>query len=214
MLVIFSLTLTSTIPVNAGFGDLSDEEIAGVIFMREEEKLARDAYLTFADLYTGYSIFSNIASSEQQHMDSIKRIIDRYDLYDPVGDNLIGEFTDDSLQDLYNAQISEGSVSLINALQVGAAIEEIDILDLEKYIESTDEWMIKRIYNNLLDGSENHLRAFVKELNMQGVTYQPQYLDEETFNNIIDADSDSGKNGNNWGNFIDWIRGLSRGRNG
>jgi hypothetical protein len=103
---------------------------------------------------------------------------------------------------------------LIEALKVGAAIEEIDILDIKQYITITDEWMIKRVYNNLLDGSENHLRAFVKELSMQGVNYQPQYLDEDTFNEIIDGDSGSGRNGHNWNEFFDWVRRLFRWRRG
>lgn len=213
-IAILSISLTSVIPVSANPTDLSDDEISGILFMREEEKLARDVYLTFADLYPTYSIFSNIASSEQQHMDSIKRLIDRYDLVDPVGDNIIGEFTDDSLQQLYNTLVLQGSQSIIDALEVGAAIEEIDILDIKEYLAISDEWMINRIYNNLLDGSENHLRAFVKELSMQGVTYQPEYLDEETFNDIINADSDSGHNGNNWSQFVDWFRGLFRWNNG
>jgi len=202
------LTLTSSFSVSAALVDLNDEEMAGVFFMREEEKLARDVYLIFADLYPIYSIFSNIASSEQQHMDSVKRIIDRYGLNDPVGDNLIGEFTDDSLQDLFSTLVTQGIQSIIEALKVGAAIEEIDILDIKDYLEITDERMINRIYNNLLDGSENHLRAFVNELSMQGVFYQPHYLDDETFNDIIDADSDSGRNVLIWDEFMDWVRGL------
>ncbi len=214
ILGILSLSLTSIVPVSAIATDITDDEITGILFMREEEKLARDVYLTFAEMYPSYSIFSNIATSEQQHMDSIKRVIDRYDLTDPVGDNGIGEFTDDSLQDLYDSLIQQGSISLIDALQVGATIEEIDILDLKEYIDATDNWMINRIYTNLLDGSENHLRAFVKELEMQGTSYQPLYLDEETYNDIIDADSDSGHNGPIWDELMDWIRGLFRWRYG
>ena len=211
---VLSILLTSVVPVTAGTTDLSEEEIAGILFMREEEKLARDVYLSFAELYPAYRIFSNIASSEQRHMDSVKRIIDWYALDDPVGDNAIGEFTDGSLQDLYNTLVVQGGQSLVEALRVGATIEEMDILDIQGYLDITDEWMINRIYQNLLDGSENHLRAFVQELSMQGVTYQPQYLDQETFNDIIDADSDSGHNGVNWSDFIDWIRGLFRWGNG
>jgi len=214
LFVILGVSLTSIIPVSAYSNNLSDEEIVGILFMREEEKLARDVYLAFAELYPAYSIFNNIASSEQRHMDSMERLIDRYDLDDPVAENDIGEFTDQSLQDLYNTLVIQGSQSLINALQVGAAIEEIDILDIKEYLETSNEWMINRIYDNLLDGSENHLRAFVNELSMQGYTYQPQYLDEETFNDIIDADSDSGRNGPIWDEIMDWVRGLFRWRNG
>lgn len=208
------LSMSFTLSVSADPGVLSEEEIAGILFMREEEKLARDVYLSFVELYPSYSIFSSIASSEQRHMDSIKTIIDRYNLVDPVGDKDVGEFTDETLQELYNTLVEQGSLSLVDALEVGATIEEIDILDIQEYLEITDEWMINRVYTNLLDGSENHLRAFVKELSMQGVSYEPQYLDEETFNSIIDADSDSGNNGSIWDEFIDHIRGLFRWRNG
>ncbi len=188
--------------------DLTDQEIQGIQYMREEEKLARDVYLKFAELYPGITIFSNIASSEQRHMDSIKKLIDIYGLEDPVGDNSIGVFTNDELQNLYDVLVAQGSQSIVEALNVGAAIEEIDILDIKDYLAVTDKWVIIRTYNNLLDGSENHLRAFVKELSMQGVTYYPQYLSEEEFNNIIDSDSGSGHNGFQWDEFLNRIKGL------
>ena len=215
LLTLLSITIiimSSLTSASAGSTDLSDEEINGILFMREEEKLARDVYLKFAELYDNIAIFSNIASSEQRHMDSIKKLIDRYGLDDPVGDNSIGVFTDDSLQNLYDSLILQGSVSLIDALKVGSAIEEIDIIDISKYLEQNDEWMINRVYNNLLDGSENHLKAFVKELSMQGFTYEPQYLSIEEFNDIIDSDTDSGHNGFIWSEIINWIQGLFRWR--
>ena len=53
-----------------------------------------------------------------------------------------------------------GAQSLGNALKVGAAIEEIDILDLQEYMKIIEERAIRQVYENLLKGSENHLRAF------------------------------------------------------
>ena len=40
------------------------------------------------DLYKmwGLTIFSNIASSEQKHMDAIKTLLDRYGLDDPAAE--------------------------------------------------------------------------------------------------------------------------------
>jgi hypothetical protein len=62
-------------------------------------------------------------------------------------------------------------------LRVGAAIEEIDILDLEEPIAQTDKPGIQLVYKNLMKGSWNQLRAFVSNLERQvGETYQPQYL--------------------------------------
>jgi hypothetical protein len=39
------------VPVAAIKGGLSESEADGIVFMREEEKLARDVYLTLADVW-------------------------------------------------------------------------------------------------------------------------------------------------------------------
>jgi hypothetical protein len=97
-----------------------------------------------------------------------------------------GQFADQDLQALYDQLIHLGSQSLEDALMVGAAIEEIDILDLQERIGSTDELEILQVYENLLAGSENHLRAFVSQLESRsGIQYQPQYLSPEVYEQII-----------------------------
>ena len=186
-------------PRNTNLNGLTDEEENGILFMREEEKLARDVYLTFYEMYDSIPIFDNIAQSEQRHMDAVKTLIDRYGLEDPIAGNGIGEFTDQSLQDLYNTLIAQGS-TLTNALEVGAEIEEIDIIDLKEYMSQTDKTDILRVYGNLLRGSENHLRAFVKELEYNGVIYSPQHLSQEDFDDIIDDDNGGNQFSRNWQN--------------
>ncbi len=168
-------------------GDLSDEEAEGLLYMREEEKLARDVYLTLGEQWD-VQVFQNIARSEQMHMDAIATLLDRYDLEDPAAGKDVGEFTNPDLQALYEQLVAQGSESLADALKVGAAIEEIDILDLKDYIAKTDNADIQEVYEHLMAGSENHLRAFVGTLeNTTGETYQPQYLDETTYNAIINS---------------------------
>jgi len=185
-------------PIN----DLTEQEIEGLLFMREEEKLARDVYLTFDEMYSELPIFENIAESEKRHMDAIKILLDKYDLDDPAAGNDIGEFTNQELQNLYYQLIEEGEQSLNDALTVGGKIEEIDIIDLKNYIEQTDKTDLERVYSNLLKGSKNHLRAFVKELKKQGVTYEPFYLSQEEFDEII---NDNNGNGLRWGRIRNWI---------
>ena len=163
---------------------LSDTEAHDVLFMREEEKVARDVYLAMASLSTN-QIFSNISQSEQKHMDALQNVIEKYGLIDPVGNNGVGVFTNSELQGLYDALIVQGSVSVIDALTVGAAIEEIDILDLRECLERTDNIDIQRVYQNLIRGSENHLRAFVNALEVRGLVYEPQYLSIAEYNLII-----------------------------
>lgn len=62
-------------------------------------------------------------------------------------------FTNPDLQALYNNLTARSSQSLAEALKVGAAIEEIDILDLESRLAQTDNTDIQQVYNNLLSGS-------------------------------------------------------------
>lgn len=166
---------------------LSDAEIEGLLYMREEEKLARDVYLMLYEKW-GMRILQNISGSEQTHMDAVKALLDRYDLDDPAAGTDVGVFTNPTLQELYDQLVDEGSQSLADALRVGAAIEEIDILDLEERIAQTDNSDIQLVYENLMRGSRNHLRAFVSTLERQvGEIYQPQYLSQTTYDAIVNT---------------------------
>ena len=147
-------------------GELSEQERDGLIYMRLEEKLARDVYITFGDLYS-YTAFLNIQTSEQNHMDAMKRLIDKYNIEDPVTTDSVGVFSNPDFQQLYDQYITLGSVSLYDALLAGKAIEELDIADLENQLTFVDNQDIIRVYQNLLTGSQNHLAAFIKCLNSQ-----------------------------------------------
>jgi rubrerythrin len=117
-------------------------------------------------------------------------------LEDPVSTDEVGVFTDPVLQELYNQLIIQGNQSLSDALKVGATIEEIDILDLETRLEQTDKPDIQRVYGNLLNGSMNHLRAFVSTLQRQtGEDYSSQYLSQDAFDAIIDGGMQGGEPG-------------------
>jgi hypothetical protein len=164
---------------------LSDAELEGLLYMREEEKLARDVYLTLYEKW-GLPVFQNITKSEQTHMDAVKTLLDQYDIEDPAAGADVGVFANSDLQELYDQLIEQGSHSLAHALRVGATIEEIDILDLEKRVAQTDKADIRRVYENLMKGSRNHLRAFTFNLERRaGETYQPQYLSQTEYESIV-----------------------------
>ena len=166
---------------------LTDAEMEGILFMKEEEKLARDVYLQLAGVW-GTNTFTNISQSEQTHMDEVQLLIDKYGLTDPVEGNENGVFENAALQQLYDDLVAQGSVSEIEALEVGAAIEEIDILDLEKYLAQTDNPDIQQVYGDLLTGSMKHLSSFASVLEKRGVTYEPQYLDAAAYETILSSD--------------------------
>lgn len=147
-------------------GTLSSQETQDLLYSYSEEKLARDVYLSFYEKYK-LSQFKTIADSEQQHMDSVKTLLDRYGLT-PLADY-------GTLNDTYKTLTSEGNVSLQKALEVGMKIEMLDIEDITKIIERTDNDDIKIVLVNIGGASYNHLKSFVVALKLSNLTTSIDY---------------------------------------
>ena len=163
-------TVTITLP-----SGLSQEEYDGLLLMREEEKLARDVYLELGDIW-GIKVFTNIARSEQTHMNAVLTILETYNISDPVVDDTRGNFTNPELSALYQDLIDQGSQSAVDAFTVGAIIEDLDIKDLRVLLSETENEDIIRVYQNLEKGSENHMRAFIQQLERNGSSYKAQFI--------------------------------------
>jgi hypothetical protein len=144
------------------FETLTQEEINHITYLREEEKLARDVYLTLYEVYEA-PIFVNISESEKRHMDAVKGLIDEYGLEDPVEDDSIGKFTNQFFTQLYEDLVGKGEISFCEALQVGIDIEKLDIEDIEIALNDIAAQDVSRVLNNLLNGSYNHLNAFTSQ---------------------------------------------------
>ncbi|WP_234553340.1 DUF2202 domain-containing protein [Thermus caliditerrae] len=149
---------------------LTPQEREGLLWMREEEKLARDVYLTLGKLYP-IPAFQNIAHSEKQHMAAVARLLAAYGLPDPAQGKGVGEFSNPELARLYQELVAKGQASLQAALAVGAYIEELDIQDLRVRLAQTQRPDIVAVYQNLMQGSWNHLRAFAG--NLSAITKEP-----------------------------------------
>ncbi|MBM7409938.1 DUF2202 domain-containing protein [Methanococcus maripaludis] len=171
--------------------ELSQEEIDGLLLMREEEKLARDVYLELYDIW-GQQIFLNIANSESTHTNALKLLLDKYNLTDPVTNDTRGAFTNQDLAELYTVLVEKGSVSLLDALIVGATVEDLDISDLKKLNGISDNQDITAVYNNLEKGSRNHLRSFTRVIEQNDGIYEPQYISESEYNEIISSEMETG----------------------
>lgn len=162
---------------------LNDVETQNLLWMREEEKVARDVYQSLYKVW-GTLVFKNIAGSEQRHMDAILKKINLFGLPDPALP-AVGAFSDPSLQALHDQLLEQGKLSAIDALRIGATIEDMDIRDLMDAIEATGNLALKTTYQNLLEGSKKHLRAFVGLLRAQDADYSPQFIDQALFDAIL-----------------------------
>lgn len=221
LLVVISVAISGTAFAGKGPGGwggrgdanvgLDDVEASHLTFMREEEKLARDVYMTFSVLYPDEAVFDTIGDrSEQTHTDTLRDKLEQYGLPDPNPDanNLpeeIGQFYGDEWGWYFNEKFEDftakGSNNILEALYVGAFIEELDMNDIGVcpvvMVESgyprpcglayTDERGLINTYRNLIDGSENHLRAFVTRIERiigEG-NYEAQYLTREGVDRIL-----------------------------
>ncbi len=171
-------------------GVLNDAEIEGLILMREEEKLAQDVYLHFYGIY-GEAIFQNIANSETSHTNAVANLLVGYEIEDPALDGE-GNFSNPDLAALYASLITEGEKGLVEALTIGATIEDLDIFDLKELLAVTENSDVIRVYENLQAGSENHMRAFIKALEAQNATYDPQYITTEELEEILARENTNG----------------------
>ena len=182
-----SMVASHPVPMSASSATLTDDEAADLVFMRAEEKLARDLYLTFDEQWGG-TTFAQIAASEQRHMNAILRKLVKYQLPDPAAGNEIGEFTDGELQALYDELRDEGLASELAALRVGGFVEEIDIVDNEQAAAAATLEDLVRVYEALTCGSRNHLRAFAGRIvALTGQPYVAQYLPQEEVDVILAA---------------------------
>lgn len=194
-----------------GTRELDRVEASHLTFMREEEKLARDVYLTLAEVHPNQSAFNTIATtSEQTHTDTMRDKLVQFNLPDPNPDanNLpasIGIFLGAEwggyFTEKFNALTEMGRASELDALYVGALIEELDMRDIAVCpvvmidagypdpcgLEHTDEKALINAYRSLIDGSENHLRAFVGKIeDVIGVgNYEAQYLTQAEVDAIL-----------------------------
>ena len=176
-----------------GDKDLTEAEVQGLLWMREEEKVAGDLYSIFYDTYN-LRIFGNIARSEDTHMTAVGLLLDTFNIDDPALDEL-GKYTNADLQKVFDDLKVAGEVSLVEALNVGAYVEELDVLDLEQQLELVENDDIRLVYENLLRGSRNHLRAFTRILGQNNVAYEPTVLDDDYYQEILAGDMERGNAG-------------------
>lgn len=175
-----------TLPLEA----IDGFEFGELIKMRQEEKLARDVYLTLGAKW-GTSVFSNIAAAEQEHMDLLLYMFDRYGFADPLMTDEIGVFPDQAFTSLYKRLVAFGSKSSTTALRVGALIEDLDIFDLDLALAGTDNRDLMTVWQNLARGSRNHMRSFYDLLLKDGVRYYGVWLPTPRILAIVNSPSEN-----------------------
>lgn len=154
--------LNTTSSTSSAVAELTEEQKDELFFIYQEEKLARDVYITLGIEYPDENTFAYIQLSEQRHIDAAQMLCEKYGIdISEVNEDEVGNFVLPVLQELYDNLVAQGMASLLEALNVGVFIEELDIHDLTHIIEDLDmPDDVVHVYENLREGSYNHLEAF------------------------------------------------------
>ncbi len=139
-----------------------DTTEAQLLYLIEEEKLAHDVYSKMYELW-GARVFGNILQSESTHQSQVLGLLQTRGIADPRSTE-IGVFTNKELQALYTSLIKKGNLSTKNAYEVGVIIEEKDIKDINTQLKTAVDDDVVTTLESLRRGSENHLRAFNRQL--------------------------------------------------
>lgn len=188
---------------------LDYNEQTHLIFMREEEKLARDVYIKLSTMYPDHPIFGNIDDSEQRHTEAVRDMILKYGLDDPSTNDNVGVYTGEDygwyFTEKFGQLVARASVGELEALYVGAFIEELDMMDINqcpKVIVETDNGIddisqcgkvytdnadVANLYASLLDGSDSHLEAYVRNIEryIGKGNYQAQVLPQAQVDELL-----------------------------
>ena len=133
-----------------------------LVYLIEEEKLAHDVYTAMYEKY-GANVFGNILKSETTHQSRVLTLLQARNIADQRSSELC-VFNNDELQNLYDVLITQDNKSALEAYKVGMAVEEKDIADISNQLATTTEEDVVITLESLRSASENHLRAFNRQL--------------------------------------------------
>lgn len=150
-----------------------------------EERMAARVYRALGEVFPEVRPFQNIPRAEDRHGGAIATLLAGSD----PAFSLSAMIINPSYSSLGDELIARGSASEVDALRVGAYIEEKDILDLQALAVRLKHDGAKAIVAQLEQGSHHHLAAFVRNLRSHGVDYTPQLLSAEAFSAIVSGES-------------------------
>jgi hypothetical protein len=151
--------VAAALPAQAATPTISASTKAQLLYLVEEEKMARDVYAAL-EAFSISPKFANISGAEQTHMNLVSALLITYGIKNPTTGKAAGVFTNKSVASLYKTLVTKGKKSAIDALQVGILVEEKNLATIATLSKTAKKTDIKTTLALLKSGSENHLAAF------------------------------------------------------
>jgi hypothetical protein len=187
---ISTFNLSGITPTFDSTADLNAEEIEFIFAVREDEKLSRDLYKAFFDIYQ-LKTFDNVFRAESNHIRAAETLFSYYEIEYPALEDY-GQFADTARMARYEKLLLQGNTAL-EAFKVMAFLEEENIVSYGEVLNDITNPNIKVVIENLAKASENHLRAAVRQITALGGSYQAMIMTEEQFRSVIENGFEQGK---------------------
>lgn len=169
---------------------------ADLIRLYEEEILAHDLYVALARKHPDVMPLQNIPQSERMHRAALGEVLKSEGIALPTPPKG-RRFVSDGLDDIFAKWRAEGKESAAAACRVGVRLEDHDIADLRK--ARIDFPNHKEVFAQLEAASNNHLRAFHRNLTSRGGKYTPEALPAQDFKKILNGENDCGPGNGGFG---------------
>jgi hypothetical protein len=160
---------------------------ADLIRLYEDEILAHDLYVALGKIHPEVMPLQNIPFSEMRHREAMASILKTEGIVLPKPAKG-GRFVSEGLDEIFAKWLAEGAKSEADACRVGVRLEDHDIAELRQ--AQTDFPKHREVLGQLEAASNNHLRAFHRNLTARGGNYTPEALTKADFKAILD---DKGK---------------------
>jgi len=181
-IVVFVITGAKT---NIGSNEpLNEQEKIGLIYSLEETRLSKDVN-TF--LYEKWEepIFDYVLSQENINMLRIQKLIIKYGGENPLAYSVEGKYTIPALQEDYNNFIKKGNNNEQAALYVSMTLAERNYSLMQQRIAEAHNLDLIKLYGKRMTSIGKHVRVLFKRLSNLGPDYEPQYMDENEFFDLI-----------------------------
>jgi hypothetical protein len=160
-----------------------------LIRLYEEEILAHDLYVILGKKHPDVRPFQNIPRSEQMHRDALAAVLKAEGIALPKAPKG-RRFVSEGLDEIFAKWRTEGKKSAAAACRVGVRLEDHDIADLRK--AQADFPKYKEVFGQLEAASNNHFRAFHRNLTARGGEYAAEALTAKDIKAILEGENECG----------------------
>lgn len=139
---------------------LTEEQKDMLFFIYQEEKVARDVYITLGKIYNSEKTFRLMQITEQRHLDCTRELCEFYGVdTSSVDESDIGAFESPVLKMLYDAYTEKGKSSFRDALEITEFIgaSDVDMLEHASIGMPSD---VVSVYEKLKKGHMNHPNTY------------------------------------------------------